>query len=488
MTGAANDPVSELRDKYRNTPAGVAETVGEPQLADEPMRVNPYAVEDRSAAAADWQPQASPPQFPSWPASPSPDVPQATTPPPAASPQPTPPPPEQPPYTPQQQGMSVPPQHRPAQLPQQQLPPQPAQLPPQMPQAAPQAQATPQQFVPQPPAPPPPRIPARQSQQRMATGTWSAPPRSTMTADEARSERIGGRVERAQRGWRATVNRVLHTKLSKGADEIEYDRRVTQIQRAFRGCKVIGVVSGKGSSGKTSVALNVGSTIASKQRGAKVVALSIDPLGNISERVRQVNDQAPSSVMSLAAESDDKLRSAPVVSTYLQTDHSGLRVLGSSICDGSDFLTPEGLDRVLDALQEQFNLIILDFGLNIDSPSYHAGLQAVDQLVLAASTTPDSIDELHQLIKTLRAFGGKYTDLIPGAVVVFSQGRPGKTNINISAERQKFTDAYGTPVITIPFDEHISEGGPMGLHLMDEETQVRYVWLASEVMSRLPAD
>lgn len=308
------------------------------------------------------------------------------------------------------------------------------------------------------------------------------------TAEAARSERIGGRTEGAQRGWRSRVNRFLHTNLSKGSDEIEYDRRVSQIQRTLRASKTIAVLSGKGSSGKTSIALNMGATIASKQRGMKVVAMSIDPMGNLTDRVRAVNDQAPASVMALAAESDEELKRTSVVSTYLQTDRSGLRVLGSSTCDGSSFLTPEGLDRALGVIADQYNLNIVDFGLNIDSPSYHAGLRAADQLVLAASTTADSIDELHVLIRTLRAFGGKYVELLAGAVVAFSQTRPGNTHIDIAAERNKITNSYGMPVITLPFDEHVSEGGPMSIDLMDEDTRLRYVWLAAEVMNRLPSD
>lgn len=284
------------------------------------------------------------------------------------------------------------------------------------------------------------------------------------------------------------MNRLLRTNLSKGSDEQEYDHRVSQIQRTLRSSKTIGVLSGKGSSGKTSIALNMGATIASKQRGAKVVAMSIDPMGNISDRVLAVNNQAPQSVMALAAEPDGELRRAPVVSTYLQTDRSGLRVLGASTCDGSQFLDPDSLLRVLGVIGDQFDLTVLDFGLNIDSPTYHAGLGAVDQLVLAASTTKDSIDELHVLIRTLKAFGGSYLELLPNAVVVLSQTRPGKTNVDIAKERNSITSSYGMTVITVPFDAHASEGGPMSIELMDEETRLRYVWLAAEVMSRLPAD
>jgi MinD-like ATPase involved in chromosome partitioning or flagellar assembly len=313
---------------------------------------------------------------------------------------------------------------------------------------------------------------------------------TSATAEAARSERTGGRTEGAQLGWRATMNRVFKTHLSKGSDEIEYDRRVSQIQRTLRVSKKVGVLSGKGSAGKTSIVLNMGATIAAKQRGMKVVALSIDPLGNLSSRVWAVNDQAPASVMSLAAENDEDLKRTSVVSSYLQTDKSGLRVLGSSTADGAAFLTPNGLKRALRVLTEQYDLSIIDFGLNIDSSVYHEGLSHVDQLALTASTTADSIDELHTLIATLKRFGGKYVELLQAVVVVVvvSQTRPGKRHINIDAERTRIANSYGLPVVTIPWYAHISEGGPMSIDLMDENTRLPYTWLAAEVMSKLPAD
>lgn len=57
--------------------------------------------------------------------------------------------------------------------------------------------------------------------------------------------------------------------------------------------------------------------------------------------------------------------------------------------------------------------------------------------------------------------------------------------------RTAMIEARGTgdsPVVTIPWDAHISEGGPMSIDLMDENTRLPYVWLAAEVMSKLPAD
>lgn len=316
------------------------------------------------------------------------------------------------------------------------------------------------------------------------------PHRPTADLDDAkRSARINGKVEGAKRGWRATLNRRLGMSLAKGADELAYDRHIAQIQRPLRESKKIAVLSGKGAAGKTSISLSMGATLASKRTGAKVVALSIDPLGNITDRVRTTNDQAPASVMALAAESDAELKRIQVVDTYLLTDKSsGLRVLGASTADGAPFLTPSGLSRVLGALQDMYLLTIVDFGLNIDSPAYHEGLACADQLVLAAATSADSIDELHTLIATLKLFGGKYLDLLSSAVVVFSQTSLGKSHIDVNAERTRITNAYSMPVVTIPWNEHMSEGGPMSLDLMSENTRLPYVWLASEVMSRLSVD
>lgn len=306
------------------------------------------------------------------------------------------------------------------------------------------------------------------------------------TMETARTPVISGRTEAAQRGFRGKLNRMLGLRLSKDEDELRYDQRVAQIQKTLRVPKRFGVISGKGAAGKTTVSLLLGETICAQQRGMKVVAMSIDPLGNISDRVRAVNEQAPRSVMSLAA--DDNLRRASDVSSYLQTTKTGLRVLGASSTDGSNFLTPEALDRATQALLEHYEILVVDFGLNIDSMVYHRALTGVDQLVLVTSTTADSINELHSLIKTLLGFGGRYVELLKDAIVVFSQTRPGKSHIDIDAERDRVVNSYRIPVVTIPFDEHIAEGGPMGLELLDEDTRLQFVHLAAEVMSKLPVD
>lgn len=337
------------------------------------------------------------------------------------------------------------------------------------------------------PLPQPPAPPAPQWQPAPRGETFSAPAdtrtASTGPNDSNRSARIGVRTEGPQQGWRAVANR-FGLNLSKGADEIHYDRCVAQIQRTLRGPKTIAVLSGKGAGGKTTTTLNMGATMATHQRGLKIVAASIDPLGNITDRTRGVNSQPARSVVSLA--SDPNLHRDSDVSSYLLTDRSGLRVLGASSADSAGFLTPEKLERAVAVLRDYFNITLIDFGLNIDSPVFHTGLALADQLVLTAATTADSIDELHVLINTLKRFGGKYIDLLHNAVVVFVQTHPGKGHIDVAAERTRVVDAYSTPVVTIPWDAHISEGGPMSLDLVDRTTQLPYVWLAAEVMSKLP--
>ena len=329
----------------------------------------------------------------------------------------------------------------------------------------------------------------------VAAAAWTPTPPSHSTsssripvaaADSGRTPVISGRTESAKRGFRGKINRMFGLHLSKGEEEAEYDYRVSQIQKTLRVPKRFGIISGKGASGKTTVSLLLGETICAKQRGMPVVAMSIDPLGNISDRVRPINGQPPRSVMSLAA--DDNLRRSSDVSSYLQTTRTGLRVLGASSSDGSSFLNPEALDKATQALLEHHELLILDFGLNIDSMVYHRALTGIDQLVLVASTSADSLNELHNLIKTLLGFGGKYVELLREAVVVFCDTRPGKGHIDVKVESDRITNSYRMPVITIPFDAHIAEGGPIGLDLLDEETRIALVDLAAEVMSRIPAD
>lgn len=304
-------------------------------------------------------------------------------------------------------------------------------------------------------------------------------------ADDIRETIVSGRTEVAHRGFRGKVNQIFGTRISKGASEIEYDRRVSQIRRTLRDSKRVGVISGKGAAGKTSTSLLLGATIASNHLGMKVVAMSIDPLGNIHERVKAVNSQPAKSVMSLAA--DRELKSASDVSSYLMTDRTGLRVLGSSSADGAGFLTEESLARAQRVLGDNYDLNIVDFGLNFDSRVYHSAFVSCDMLVLVASTTADSINELHTLIRTLKGIEN-YPKLLLNSVVVLTQTKPGKTHIDLDAARNKFVNNHGMEVIAVPYDEHIAEGGPMALDLLNENTRLAYVNLASEVMSKLPPD
>lgn len=322
-----------------------------------------------------------------------------------------------------------------------------------------------------------------------APESWGATAGSglkTAPGGAGRASVIAGRTEPAQRGWRGKINRAVGLHLAKNKKELRYDQRVSQIQKTLRVPKRIGVISGKGAAGKTTVSLLLGETVCAQQRGMKVAAMSIDPLGNISERIRPVNGQPPRSVMSLAA--DDNLRRASDVSSYLQTTRTGLRVLGASDSDGAGFLTPEALDRAAASLAEYYEFTVLDFGLNIDSAVYHRALTKIDQLVLVASTTADSIDKVHTLIGTLLSFGGMYVALLKSAIVVLVQTRPGRSHIDIAAERDRFVNSYRMPVVAVPFDGHIAEGGPMGLELLDENTRLQFVHLAAEVMERLPVD
>lgn len=316
----------------------------------------------------------------------------------------------------------------------------------------------------------------------------AAPVRRTpaVTAEPFRARVTSGRTEAAQRGWRAKFNQLFGLHLQKSEDELHYDAQVADIQRTLRASKRIAVISGKGGSGKTTVSLNLGSTIAKLNPGIRVGAMSIDPLGNITDRVWATNSRAARSVVSFTA--DDQLNSFSDVDHYMLNDKSGLRVLGASTADGAGFLKPGELERAQRVLAAHFNVTITDFGLNYDSEVYHRALAQSDQLVLVTSTLADSINTLGMLLNHLLGLGGRYIELVQNAIVVFVQTRPGDTHIDLADARDKIANERKLPVFTIPFDEHIAEGGPMSLDLLDEDTRLPFVWLAAEVMRKLPLD
>lgn len=331
--------------------------------------------------------------------------------------------------------------------------------------------------------------PRHQPVEAASQGAPTAPPARVAPPARRRIdiEVTGARRERAKRGWRAKLN-ALGLNLMKGEEEIHYDARVAEIRRTPRVAKRVGVVSGKGGSGKTSVTLNLGMTIAKHNAGINVAAMSIDPLGNINRRVSLGSDKSGISSVATFA-NDEELRDFNAVISHMADTSEGLRVLGSS---GSDeytenhILTSEELERSLQVLAGHFSLTFIDFGLDYNSDVYHTALRMLDGLVFTSSTTVDAVSSLIDLVDKVRSLGGFYLELVQNSVVVLNQTRLGKDHFDIAAAKRKIEEDLGLKVlVTVPFDEHIAEGGPIKLDLLNEETRLSFVYTAAEVMKNL---
>lgn len=311
-----------------------------------------------------------------------------------------------------------------------------------------------------------------------------APPRRD--TDAIGIEVAGGRQEKAQRGWRARLNN-MGLSLQKGPDEVVYDARIAEIRRTPRLSQRVGVVSGKGGSGKTVTSLALGMTIARHNAGIQVSAISIDPMGNINHRVKPATGRGSLSSVSTFAE-DPELRDFNAVISHMVATHEGLRVLGSSGADSrhNHVLTGEELKRALQVLAGYFSVTMVDFGLDFGSDTYHAAMSSLDALVFTAGMTVDSVQMIIDHVQTLKELGGFYVDLVQRSVVVLVQTRTGRQHIAVESARQLIEDRLGLQtVIAVPFDEHIAEGGPIALDLLDEETRLSYVNAAAEVMRKL---
>ncbi|KXO90615.1 Uncharacterised protein (plasmid) [Tsukamurella tyrosinosolvens] len=360
--------------------------------------------------------------------------------------------------------------------------------------AAPQAPHRPPNAPPEhgfaaPPPMPSNQPPAQHQQQFVPTDNGAqntAPERNSAPAP--RVGRVGVSAERPKMGWQAKLNRYGFS-FSKGDDELDYDRRVSQVQRNLRSTKTIMIISGKGSATKTATTVGLGDTLVTHRRGSKVVAMSIDPTGDLTSRIVPANDAAPRSVFSLAA--DKEITTPEDVGSYLMTSQSGLFVLGSSPDDHSPFLDVPSLRRSHHLLRYKYgaNIILIDAGGNHDSATFYAGLELADQLVFVAEMTPRSIAQLDEAADIIRRAPGKYPDLVRKSAVVLTTARLGKSFVDGTAERDRIKTEHGdAPVIHVPYDRHIAEDGPIYRDMLQEATRRRYLTAAAEVLSRMSID
>jgi len=308
------------------------------------------------------------------------------------------------------------------------------------------------------------------------------------TDDYSREDdyRVNTKRDLPQQGFRSVLANKFGIPIGKGKAELEYDHLVTRINRGLRNPKVIGVLGGKGGVGKTTSAMVLASTLA-VHRSKPVVAVTLDYNDTLALRTKAVADAPRGNLSILDFATDQTIRTPNDVAGCMRNNKHRLSVLGTGISAlRHEILTPEQYLYALQTLKSNYELIIVDFGNTPNTEAYWTALSSLDAMVLVTSTENDSLQGSRRVEEIARDAG--LLELMDQRTTVLVNHRSSaEPKVNLDTFVNRMHSVKAREVLDIPWDDHLSESGPVDLDLLSKPTRYQYVRAAALVVSSLPA-
>lgn len=284
-------------------------------------------------------------------------------------------------------------------------------------------------------------------------------------------------------GWRRTVYQLSghRIRLGPGAEERRRGARAVALRTPIEGTRRVVVMSRKGGVGKTTIALALGSILAT-ERGDRVVAVDANPdAGNLAHRVAPPSGRTITDVLREL----DRIDSYAALKRYTsQAAESRLEVLASD--DDSRIgtaLVRSDYQLLIELLDRFYNVILLDTGTGILDSANQGLIAEADELVLVLRAGVDGGRAAALTLDWLEAHG--YADLVRQAVVVINAVRP-RVGAPIAPIRDHFAHRCRR-VVVVPWDPALETGAQTRLSALDEATQESLLEMAAAVTENFPA-
>ena len=316
------------------------------------------------------------------------------------------------------------------------------------------------------------------TQSGQAYGSGLATPLGFQASQELSSERLVRRAEPvAKTGWRRTVRSVSGgvIKVKPGKAEAHRLEMLERVRTPLHGCYRIAVISLKGGVGKTTTTTALGATLA-WNRGDRVIAVDANPdAGTLGRRVRRET----------GATIRDMLQALPSIRSYVDVRRftsqapSRLEVLANDVDPAvSTTFNDEDYRRIIEALQNQYSIILTDSGTGLLYSAMRGVLTMADQLIVVATPSVDGGNSASTTLDWLIAHG--FEDLVRRSITVISAVRPSSKEIDLSQLVAHFA-ARCRAVVSIPYDSHLATGAEVDLEYLKPATADAYLELAAHV-------
>ena len=240
-----------------------------------------------------------------------------------------------------------------------------------------------------------------------------------------------------------------------------------RIRRHIRKQYVIGVVSGKGGVGKTTMTACLGAVFR-ECRPENVVAVDAAPgFGTLAGRI----DESPPGDYA-AVLNDTDVQGYADIREHLGQNSLGLDVLaGNRASDQPRPLVPSMFTGVLSRLRRTHTVIVVDTSDDLEHPVMKAVLEACDTLVFVSGLTADTSLPVTRAIDLLRSMG--YHEVVSRSTVILNDSR-NKYDEEARAYLTERFEQTGATVEFIPYDPYLAKGGIIDTrHELKRKTRLR---------------
>lgn len=268
-------------------------------------------------------------------------------------------------------------------------------------------------------------------------------------------------VARARRGWRSW----LHLKPSRR--ELVEAARYDAVRQQFARPVTLMVANPKGGTGKTPISLLLAGEFGHARGGGVVVIDNNENRGTAGYRsyfphVRTVGD-----LLAHADELDRPEARFTDLAYYMAHQTAGKYYVLASDESVTRELDEQGFQRVHRILSRFFAVIIIDSGNNELASNWLAALDISDGLIVPTQWRQDHVVTANKMLKTLR---DRHHPILERTLIVGTNApaasRPGPRR----AAYEWFQDKHHLPVVEVPTDHHIHEGGVIDRSKMARRT------------------
>lgn len=318
------------------------------------------------------------------------------------------------------------------------------------------------------------------------TSTWTTQTDSSESVSETLriSDMVVPRKIPPGAGWRRFLYRMSFKAINLGESPSERHYRELQgrMRRHIRKQYVIGVVSGKGGVGKTTMTACIGAAFR-ECRPDNVVAVDAAPgFGTLAGRI----DESPPGDYS-AVLNDTDVQGYADIREHLGQNSLGLDVLaGNRASDQPRPLVASMFTGVLARLRRTHTVIVVDTSDDLEHPVMKAVLDSCDTLVFVSGLTADTSLPVTRAIDLLRSMG--YHELVSRSMVVLNDSRDKYDAESRSYLTERFQQS-GATVEFMPYDPFLARGGIIDTqHELKKKTRLRLFEISAAVADKYIPD